>query len=123
VYSDFEGYVVHLLNTCKSGDKRLHEKEIGVGTWSCFYENAARTVCSARSFFTTENRYMGIGSNAIQNGDVVCVLLGGRVPYILRPQDKHYRLVGAAYVHGVMDGEVIEELRQGNMKEQVFEIR
>jgi hypothetical protein len=43
-------------------------------------------------------------------GDVVVVLLGGRVPYVLRPMDVEggFELVGHCYVHGIMDGEVIE---------------
>jgi hypothetical protein len=46
-----------------------------------------------------------------QQGDVVAVLSGGKVPFVLRPvqreafQETQYRFIGGAYVHGCMDGE------------------
>lgn len=49
-----------------------------------------------------------------QEGDVIAILAGGRVPYVLRPaltendDDISYRLytfVGEAYVYGIMDGQ------------------
>lgn len=36
------------------------------------------------SFFTTTKWYMGLGSQAMRAGDVVSVLAGGEVPFILR---------------------------------------
>jgi hypothetical protein len=43
-------------------------------------------------------------------GDIVVVLFGGWVPYVLRPLDVEgeFELVGHCYVHGIMDGEWIE---------------
>jgi hypothetical protein len=42
-------------------------------------------------------------------GDVVVVLFGGWVPYVLRPVgDGEFELVGHCYVHGIMDGEWVE---------------
>jgi hypothetical protein len=43
-------------------------------------------------------------------GDQICVLLGGDVPFVLRP-DKDRRtcsLISEAYVHGFMQGEALE---------------
>ena len=44
------------------------------------------------------------------DGDSVFVLPGGSVPFVLRPiQGKNaWRVVGPAYVHGMMDGEAVE---------------
>jgi hypothetical protein len=40
--------------------------------------------------------------------DLIVILLGSDVPFILRYVDNdQYRLVGEAYVHGVMQGEAI----------------
>jgi hypothetical protein len=42
-------------------------------------------------------------------GDVVVVLFGGWVPFVVRPlEDDEYELVGHCYIHGIMDGEWIE---------------
>jgi hypothetical protein len=50
--------------------------------------------CSRR-FFMTKKGYMGIGPNRCSNGDIVCVLLGGELPYVLRPvTNERYKMVG-----------------------------
>jgi hypothetical protein len=50
---------------------------------------------------------------ATKVGDVVCILAGCGMPIVLRPvasqKSRSYRVVGAAYVHGVMDGEAVIE--------------
>lgn len=61
-----------------------------------------------RRLFSTETRYLGLGPANTKVGDVVVVLYGGRVPFILRPTTNHkYNLVGYAYVSGIMDGEAV----------------
>ena len=44
-----------------------------------------------------------------QIGDVVCILRGCNVPFVLHPTayERIYEVVGGAYVHGVMDGEAV----------------
>jgi hypothetical protein len=45
-----------------------------------------------------------------EHGDIICVLAGGRVPYVLRPcDDGFYRLVGECYVDGAMHGEALKD--------------
>lgn len=67
----------------------------------------ARDECWGHSFFGTKGGYMGLGPKILQPGDVVCVLAGGEVPFILRPDHGYYRLVGECYLHGIMNGEAI----------------
>ncbi|KAF2028166.1 hypothetical protein EK21DRAFT_70251 [Setomelanomma holmii] len=67
-------------------------------------------------FFVTQSGYISIGPPDTQPGDEVWVLYGGQVPFILRPTDQSdesneanlFRLVGDAYVHGIMDGEAVQ---------------
>jgi hypothetical protein len=54
-------------------------------------------------------------------GDVVCILHGGRVTCILRKEQDHHILVGCAYVHGVMRGEISHELSDA-MRVEIFDI-
>ncbi|KAK3632627.1 hypothetical protein LTR56_016235 [Elasticomyces elasticus] len=62
------------------------------------------------NFFTTESGRFGIGQTGVAPGDLLCILSGGRVVYILRENAGHQRLVGCAYLHGVMDGELSSQL-------------
>ena len=56
-----------------------------------------------------------------QVGDVVCVLYGGRVPYVLRPlKDGGYRILGGAYVDGMMYGKA---LKIKGIEDEVFVLR
>ncbi|TPX16196.1 uncharacterized protein E0L32_004191 [Thyridium curvatum] len=49
----------------------------------------------------------GIGPSDIGLDDIVCILLGCSVPVVLSPGKREglYRVVGEAYVHGIMEGE------------------
>jgi hypothetical protein len=45
--------------------------------------------------------------SATRKGDIICILNGGRVPYVLRPSGEFaYELVGECYVHGLMHGHI-----------------
>ncbi|KAK8066478.1 heterokaryon incompatibility protein [Apiospora hydei] len=65
-----------------------------------------------RLFISKDTGWIGLAPVDTLVGDKVALLEGGRTPYILRPTNERgvketiqkYRLVGAAYVHGVMDG-------------------
>jgi hypothetical protein len=46
---------------------------------------------------------MGVGSCAIQTGDLVVRLQGVAVPMIMRRAGEYYTLVAPAHVHGMMD--------------------
>jgi hypothetical protein len=78
------------------------------------------------SFFKTIQGHIGLGLDCLWIGDIVCILFGAGVPFILRPEDDHYLLVGECYVHGIMDGEAIKKWREGKLgavKAESFEIR
>lgn len=63
---------------------------------------------SGKMLFSTKKRYCGLGPVDMKVGDVVVVLYGGRLPFILRPARNYkYNLVGYAYVSGIMDGEAV----------------
>ena len=56
---------------------------------------------------------MGVGPKDIQNGDILSVLLGGQVPFILRKLDDTCMLVGESYIHGIMNGEALDDAASG----------
>ena len=62
-----------------------------------------------RAFITLEG-HLGIGPAALQEDDVVAIILGTEVPLLLRPcEGGVYKLIGEAYVDGIMDGEVMKK--------------
>ena len=81
-------------------------------TYSALREHMVNQV-----FFITEGGLIGIGPPTALEGDEVWILFGSRVPFVLRQRaeeeiqqrgDFHERyLIGDAYVHGIMDGEVV----------------
>ncbi|KAI0552388.1 heterokaryon incompatibility protein-domain-containing protein [Xylaria curta] len=60
-----------------------------------------------RQIFISSQGYFGLGQDSMTTGDIVCLLFGGDSPFILRPSRFGYRLVGEAYVHGIMHGEYL----------------
>lgn len=67
----------------------------------------------SRNLMATTRGYIGLIPDDAQTGDVVCVLLGGPTPYVLRPVgDGDYILVGECYVYGLMNGQALVHLRQ-----------
>jgi hypothetical protein len=74
------------------------------------YTSVMIPICRQRKVFTTSKAYMGIGPAAMQAGDLICVLFGGRVPFIVRPklpeeERGQYELIGECYIHGLMEGQ------------------
>ncbi|KAI1172882.1 heterokaryon incompatibility protein-domain-containing protein [Nemania sp. FL0916] len=72
----------------------------------CFIARFDRTSLS-RTVFRTEENFLGNGPRRLRENDQVWILAGANVPMVLRPQASgYYQLVGEAYVHGIMNGEV-----------------
>jgi hypothetical protein len=69
---------------------------------------------SGRRMFITSRGYIGLGPVHTQIGDEVAILLGGSTPFMLREAvsakagETHWNLLGDCYVHGCMDGELVE---------------
>jgi hypothetical protein len=59
-------------------------------------------------FVVTKNGYIGVVPNMTKVGDVIAILKGGSVPFVLKRSEKRdgaFRLVGECYVHCLMNGE------------------
>jgi hypothetical protein len=70
------------------------------------------TNLNGRRLFVTRHNHLGIASHETHVGDYVCVLSGAEKPFILRCRedgDYSLQLVSAAYVHGIMNGEAVED--------------
>ena len=71
--------------------------------WSSFKEQLERRA------WLSDTGFVGLGPPAMLEGDVVVVFRGSPVANVLRRIGDRGRwvLVGEAYVHGVMDGELV----------------
>jgi hypothetical protein len=67
-------------------------------------------VRGSRCLLITRSGDLGLGPISTQSGDVVAFIRNTRVPFILRnAQADSYTLVGEAYIHGFMCGEIQNE--------------
>jgi hypothetical protein len=137
---ELEGNDENTIRRARSEDGDLFELWTGVSSGTRKYvrmydnnkrsyfmfEESVYTAIQNRKFFVTREGYLGLGPREMQVGDEVYVLHGSNVPFVLRPKsrppiDESYNppypifsLVGACYLHGIMDGEACES--QGGNK-------
>lgn len=58
--------------------------------------------------FRTNSGRLAIGPDHARKGDSVWIFPGADVPFVLRGVDSGWwKIVGEAYVHGIMDGEMM----------------
>jgi len=94
------------------------------GNWIPSISTQVNAATFNRRFFVTENGHFGLAPATTQPGDLVCILLGGKMPYIIRKTidadapnniaDMHCttnKFVGDAYVQGIMNGEAVQDLK------------
>jgi hypothetical protein len=67
------------------GSSQYHLPEI-LHKWPAYVEIVTETM-KGRCLFLTQLGYIGIGAANVQAGDVVCVLGGTRIPFLLRPSN------------------------------------
>ncbi|KAJ4287325.1 Folylpolyglutamate synthetase [Kalmusia sp. IMI 367209] len=73
--------------------------------------------------FITDKGHIGLGPGSMKEGDIVCIFFGAKVPHILRRRGSArtgHVLVGQAYVYGVMDGEVTQDINSEFQSFQIF---
>lgn len=114
---ELEEYLLRQAASSTSVEEDVHHQ-----TWTFF--SAHSSVLHGRRLFVTLKGYLGIGPRSMCPGDAVYVVAGAKMPLILRHGDpwgirscmkrqvypdkpEQLRLIGPAYVHGIMQGEAI----------------
>ena len=91
------------------------------------YETTVRSIAYGRRIYMTQNGTLGLGPRMMQEGDEVCVLFGGRTPFLLRRKPGHHLFIGESYLHDhdIMWGIVTEAIKRGRSPIPVntFDIR
>jgi len=86
--------------------------------------NVLANTVRTRRIFSTQKGYLGSAPEEGQEGDMICVLMGGEVTFILRKNgDSHCHLIGECYVHGIMDGKAMDAVEDGRISLQDFVIK
>jgi len=73
------------------------------------FEEAEGRVRDARNFFVSRCGRIGWVPFRTQIGDKVCFFQGVRIPFVVRQQSDRWEIIGACYVHGLMDGEIWDQ--------------
>ena len=85
-------------------------------------------------FLVTETGFCGICPDFVQPGDLLAVWFGAPAPFVLRPLpdsrdddtagegkgEKIYSVCGVAYVAGIMDGELVDEVYCEDLEDDVL---
>ncbi|KAF2100233.1 HET-domain-containing protein [Rhizodiscina lignyota] len=107
-YEEFERFRLQAATVAGPNPSVYHTKMEFAGVVCCSLDN--------RCFFLTEEDRFGTGPPGMEAGDQVWVLLGGRIPFVLRPvtnvkqgsRSEAYNFIGDCYLHGVMDGQALD---------------
>ena len=81
-----------------------------------------------RRFCITKKGYMGMVPMNAAEGHLICILLGGSAPFVLKPEVRepqhdamvYHQLVGECYLHGIMNREFFQGL---TIDKQTFKIQ
>jgi hypothetical protein len=65
-------------------------------------------LCTPRRRCITSTGFLGQVPLHAQEDDVIVIPMGSAVPFVLRPRQARYQLIGQAYIHGVMMGEALQ---------------
>lgn len=78
------------------------------GTWFAPYRNTLLSLYGSRPFLSTSG-YVGLCPGTVRAEDAIFIPSGSHCPYVIRRNDtldETWVLLGEAYVHGIMDGEL-----------------
>ncbi|KAF2814105.1 HET-domain-containing protein [Mytilinidion resinicola] len=82
--------------------------QLGMEVAETWFTTGMKLLHSRRPFIS-KTGYIGLAPDHVAEGDIVCVFLGAKTPYVLRPTGQGtYTLVGEVYLHGAMHGEILE---------------
>lgn len=93
------------------------------------FNRYGRKWAEGRRLFMTQKGQLGLGPPVSREGDSVCVFLGAQVPFITRGRAgpnrglfRSFYLCGECYVDEIMQGEVIQLVKEGKAQKQKFHL-
>jgi hypothetical protein len=120
-----------LLKTLSAGNHRhlipvltrsIHDARANEEETNAFYDQMVG-VCHNRCFASTKSGLFVLAPWLTQPGDICVVLFGAGAPFVLRPRGNgEYRLLGEAYIGGIMNGELKGMFSKTQLEGQEFVI-
>jgi hypothetical protein len=72
------------------------------------FVKAATNISVDRKLCLTKRGYLGQIPIEAQSRDSICIFPGEVVPFVIRRSGEHWKIVGDAYIHGIMYGELFK---------------
>jgi hypothetical protein len=76
--------------------------------------DAVATACERRARLVLDDGMIGIGPEAAKKDDLVCIIYGANIPFVIRQEKSGYRLIGECYLRHLMRGEAVSKLLDAN---------
>jgi hypothetical protein len=76
-----------------------------------------RAFTKTRKLFVSQEGFLGLGPPCLEVGDIVCLLFGGAMLYVLRKlESDRYRFLGYCLVYGIMSGEALDSMPEDHIE-------
>ena len=104
---------IHILRNSNSYWRKPPTPDLYAAKGFHIFDQAVKEVMADRRLFFTEGGNIGLGPKSLKEGDEVWLLEGAQIPFILKPIPRVEgevcrALVGEAYLHGWMHGEMLD---------------
>lgn len=96
-------------------------RRLSIGGDAAAFASLVNNYCLNRKFIVTSDGHVGIGPADADAGDVVAILSGGQIPYIIREGVTGWAFIGESYFHSLNNGQKIENEGEGSSQEEVFQ--
>lgn len=87
------------------------------------FEMGMKAACTQRRILVTDTGSLVLGPRTAESGDELAILAGCEMPVVLRLESEGmHRLIGPAYVSGIMHGEAVVAHLQSGPKPKVYNL-
>jgi hypothetical protein len=110
-----EAHVPAFLRNLRTEEEEVDRHQTGdsnnVQRWVDMYQLGGQF--QHRQLTVTKKGYLAVGARAMQATDIVCLLYGGELAYVLRPYGQHFQFLGECYVPELSSGEWLQVPKTG----------
>ncbi|OBR05707.1 heterokaryon incompatibility protein [Colletotrichum higginsianum IMI 349063] len=120
-YADFLTYIGQLLDRAGGRSDTFDPLEIALCDGDATrFRVAASRACDQRRVFETSAGFYGLAPACAKDGDVVVLLYGGPIPFVLRQVDDGWVFLGDSFIGPLMPETADESTRKMFGDEEVF---